>query len=93
MLHSTNSKCREEKMDTETRDKSVSVEESAAHPGMQTNEAPKDKLLNVAELAAHLKVKPSWVYYANLPKIKVGKYCRYDLNEVLEHLKKQQGGN
>lgn len=56
-------------------------------------EVAKDKLLNVAELAAYLNVKPSWCYYANLPKIKVGKYCRYDLDEVLEHLKKQQGNN
>ncbi len=53
-------------------------------------------LLTVDELAESLSVKKSWVYSKSrekgsgaMPKIKVGKYCRFILNDVLEWLKKQ----
>ena len=53
-------------------------------------------LLTVDELAESLNVPKSWVYsrtresgpYA-MPRIKVGKYCRFVLNDVLDWLKSQ----
>jgi hypothetical protein len=51
-----------------------------------SDESPK----NVKQLADHLQVKPSWVYAkaaANLiPSLKVGKYRRFYLSEVLKRL-------
>ena len=58
-----------------------------------TNIEEGDKLLTVEELAAYLTVKPSWVYYSDLPKIKCGKYNRYWLSKALRHLEGQQGNN
>jgi excisionase family DNA binding protein len=53
-------------------------------------------LLTVDELAESLSVPKSWVYSrtresgANaMPRIKVGKYCRFVLNDVLDWLKSQ----
>jgi excisionase family DNA binding protein len=53
-------------------------------------------LLTVDELAASLSVPKSWVYGKSrekgpdaMPKIKVGKYCRFVLNDVLDWLKKR----
>ena len=55
-------------------------------------------LLSVDELAQNLNVPKSWVYSRTretgpdaMPKIKVGKYCRFALNDVLAWLKDQQG--
>ena len=54
-------------------------------------------LLTVDELAASLSVQKSWVYSKSrekgpgaMPKIKVGKYCRFVLDDVLEWLKSQE---
>lgn len=54
-------------------------------------------LLTVDELAASLSVKTSWVYSRSrekgpgaMPKIKVGKYCRFVLDDVLDWLKNQE---
>jgi len=56
-----------------------------------------DQLLTVEELAEELKTPPSWIYSRTrqtgpdtIPMIKVGKYCRFNLQEVLSWLKKQQ---
>ena len=53
-------------------------------------------LLSVDELAEFLKVPKSWVYsrtrengHDSMPRIKVGKYCRFVLNDVLDWLKSQ----
>ena len=57
-------------------------------------------LLTVNELAESLSVKKSWVYrYSRetgpgaMPMIKVGKYCRFVLDDVLEWLKRQNEEN
>ena len=54
------------------------------------------KLLGVNELAETLSVPKSWVYSRTreigpdaMPMIKVGKYCRFVLNDVLDWLKSQ----
>ncbi len=54
-------------------------------------------LLTVGELAEFLSVPKSWVYSRtrqtgpdSMPRIKVGKYCRFVLNDVLDWLKNQQ---
>jgi len=54
------------------------------------------ELLTVDELAQRLKVPPSWVYgYSrrrgpdSIPKIKVGKYLRFELREVKNWLEKK----
>ena len=53
-------------------------------------------LLTVDELAKSLNVPKSWVYSRtrvigtdSMPRIKVGKYCRFVLNDVLDWLKSQ----
>jgi predicted DNA-binding transcriptional regulator AlpA len=54
-------------------------------------------LLTVQELATKLKVRSSWVYGetrktgpGTLPRIRVGKYLRFFLPEVLTWLRDQQ---
>jgi predicted DNA-binding transcriptional regulator AlpA len=53
--------------------------------------------LTVIELAGVLKVKPSWIYGetrktgpGTIPRIRVGKYLRFSLPEVLAWLKDQE---
>ena len=53
-------------------------------------------LLSVDELAESLNVPKSWVYSRTretgsdvMPRIKVGKYCRFILDDVLNWLKTQ----
>lgn len=53
-------------------------------------------LLSVNELAEFLNVPKSWVYSRTretgpdtMPRIKVGKYCRFVLTDVLNWLKSQ----
>ncbi|MDA3897699.1 MAG: helix-turn-helix domain-containing protein [Desulfobacteraceae bacterium] len=55
-----------------------------------------DNLLSVGELAQSLNVPKSWVYSrtretgANvIPRLKVGKYVRFRLNDVMEWLEGQ----
>jgi len=47
----------------------------------------RERLLDVKELAAYLGVKPSWVYgkvaTGELPCIRVGRYLRFRLSDVL----------
>ena len=56
-----------------------------------------DKLMTPNELANELSVPISWIYSRTrqkgsnaIPVIRAGKYCRFDLQEVLGWLKKQQ---
>ena len=53
-------------------------------------------LLSVEELSQVLNVKKSWVYSRSretgpdaMPTVKVGKYCRFILDDVMDWLKKQ----
>jgi excisionase family DNA binding protein len=55
------------------------------------------ELLTVDELAKKLKVKDSWVYgetrktgAGSIPRLRVGKYLRFNLQEVLDWLKEKQ---
>jgi len=55
------------------------------------------EILTIKELAERLKIKPSWIYAktrergeGTIPKIKVGKYIRFDESEVLQWLKEKQ---
>jgi predicted DNA-binding transcriptional regulator AlpA len=52
--------------------------------------------LTLKEMAMALKVKPSWLYAKNretglgtIPRIKVGKYIRYEPEKVMEWIKEQ----
>ncbi len=61
---------------------------------MQIHTPPKDKLLTVDELAEYLGVAKSWVYErtrdrsnSGIPKIRVGKYRKFHLPDVLSWLK------
>ena len=54
-------------------------------------------LLTVDELAEQLRVPRSWVYSKSrltdpnsIPRIKVGKYLRFDLGAVMDWLQRQQ---
>lgn len=56
----------------------------------------KQNLLTVDELAENLKVPKSWLYSRTretgpeaIPRIKVGKYIRFEIDKVMEWLKKQ----
>ena len=53
-------------------------------------------LLSVDELAEYLKTPRSWVYSRSretgpgtMPRIKVGKYVRFELDKVIDWLKAQ----
>ena len=53
-------------------------------------------LLTIDELADRLKVQKSWVYSrtretgaAAMPRIRVGKYLRFDFQAVMEWLRRQ----
>ncbi len=53
-------------------------------------------LLTVQELASELKVRSSWIYGetrktgpGTIPRIKVGKYLRFSMEEVMGWLKDQ----
>ena len=57
-------------------------------------------LLTVDELSESLNVPKSWIYLRTretgpdaMPRIKVGKYCRFVLDDVLDWLKKQNESN
>jgi excisionase family DNA binding protein len=56
-----------------------------------------ETLLTVDELAEGLRVKNSWVYGqtrkngpGSIPRIRVGKYLRFEWHKVKEWLRKQQ---
>ena len=53
-----------------------------------------EKLLTVQEVAYRLNVPVTWIYQRTrlgqraLPHVRVGKYIRFDINEVMAFLKK-----
>ena len=54
------------------------------------------KLIGVNELAENLGVPPSWVYArsretgpGSVPRLKVGKYVKFELDKVMEWLKEK----
>jgi excisionase family DNA binding protein len=56
-----------------------------------------DELLTIEELAKRLKVAKSWLYSRTrqtgpgaIPRIKVGKYIRFKLPDVMHWLQNQQ---
>ena len=59
-----------------------------------------EQLLTVEELAKELKAPPSWIYSRTrqtgpdaIPVIRVGKYCRFKLADVMEWLEQQQSSD
>jgi excisionase family DNA binding protein len=59
----------------------------------RTGDSP---LMSVEELAVYLKVPKSWVYgqtrlasRTGFPVVKVGKYCRFDRQQVMDWLAKR----
>ena len=58
------------------------------------------KFLTVEEVAAELQVPKSWVYSKTrrkgeeqIPHLKCGKYCRFEMEKVLAWLNKNQNTN
>jgi excisionase family DNA binding protein len=58
------------------------------------------KLIGVNELSEVLGVPPSWVYTRTrlkgsntIPCIRVGKYCKFNLDDVMKWLEKQNDNN
>ena len=63
---------------------------------MRENENHLRKFLTPTELAEKLSVKKSWIYGKSMqtgpdaiPRLKVGKYLRFNYEAVLDWLKKQ----
>ena len=66
-------------------------------PEPQVNSSDIDDLLTVEEVAALLKVKPSWVYERirarrgeKLPHVKLGHYVRFERAAVEEFVRRQR---
>lgn len=55
---------------------------------------PSDRLVDVGEIARILNVPVSWLYErtrrGEIPCIRLGKYIRFDLQEVLTHFRQKQ---
>lgn len=53
------------------------------------------ELLTIKEMAAYLKVPPSWLYSrtrvkdSDFPVIRVGKYCRFEVRAVMAWIKEK----
>ena len=54
------------------------------------------EMLKIEEMAARLKVKKSWIYFrtretgeGTIPRIKVGKYLRFNESDVMAWIKKK----
>lgn len=70
--------------------------------GQQSSKLPvalddQAELLTIEEISAHLKMKPSFFYAPvrrkgpdAIPSLKVGKYLRYRLHDVLAWIERQQ---
>jgi excisionase family DNA binding protein len=69
--------------------KNPTVSPTIQEEPMSTSDRHED-LGTVEQLAAHLNVKPSWVYAAtakgDIPVVKIGKYNRYRFSDVLKKL-------
>jgi len=57
---------------------------------------PVKELLEPEELAERLKVPVTWVYeqsrQGGIPTHRIGRYIRFDLNEVIESQRKKESG-
>lgn len=60
---------------------------------MEKSKSQPEPLMNIEELAVFLNVPKSWIYdktrtahLTGFPVVKVGKYCRFDRQKVLEWL-------
>jgi predicted DNA-binding transcriptional regulator AlpA len=58
------------------------------------------KFLTVEELAAELQVPKSWIYSRTrqtgeeqIPHLKCGKYCRFEMGQVIAWLNNKQNAN
>lgn len=56
------------------------------------------ELLTINEMAEKLKVKPSWLYFRTMqtgsnaiPRVRIGKYLRFNPDEVMTWIEKQYG--
>ena len=60
------------------------------------SEARQDEFLNIEELSQFLGVPKSWIYErtrrGEIPHTKLGKYLRFNTQEIREWLKKYQRG-
>jgi len=59
----------------------------------------KQELLTIEEMAEKLKVKPSWLYFRTMqngnnaiPRVKIGKYLRFNPGAVMEWIEAQYNG-
>ena len=63
---------------------------------MELKEEIQVKLVDVAEMARILSVPKSWIYQrtylGTIPCRKIGKYVRFDPNEVLAFFKRSEAG-
>ena len=57
------------------------------------------ELLTIEEMSAKLKVKPSWLYFRtmqtgnnSIPRVKIGKYLRFNPGAVMEWIESQYNG-
>jgi excisionase family DNA binding protein len=57
------------------------------------------ELLTIEEMAIRLKVKPSWLYFRtmqtgnnSIPRVKIGKYLRFNPGAVMEWIEAQYNG-
>ena len=69
-------------------------QQDAAPPGVTDGQA---ELLTILEISARLKMKPSFFYAPvrrkgpdAIPSLKVGKYLRYRLHDVMAWIERQQ---
>lgn len=65
---------------------------------LTVNEVTGRELLTIQEMSELLKVKPSWLYFRtmqtgsnSIPRIRIGKYLRFNPGAVLEWIEKQYG--
>lgn len=66
---------------------------------LTTKEVTGHKLLTIEQMAAVLQVKPSWLYFRTMqtgantiPRVKIGKYLRFNPGAVIEWIEKQYNG-
>jgi excisionase family DNA binding protein len=66
----------------------------------QQKEKVMERLLTVDELSEHLRVPKSWVYHRtrqrgpnSIPMVRCSKYCRFNLEDVMAWLEKQNPQN
>jgi excisionase family DNA binding protein len=60
---------------------------------------PDQELLTIEEMAEKLKVKTSWLYFRtmhtganSIPRVKIGKYLRFNPGAVMEWIEAQYNG-